>query len=252
MSVNKFLDPTICGGVGGSGTRVITQVLIESGFFMGKELNQSNDFLHMGKVLPELRGMLKKNGIKKSVATSLFVNEQLHEIQRIMNQDMKGENYVGWGWKVPPNFFLLEYLYDVFPDAKYIHVIRNGLDMAFSENENQLRNWGFYFGLDDAGLTREALLLKYWLAANRHAVLSGNKLFPKKFLLIKFEDLCFFPNETLDRIFKFLNISISNEKIDSIANFIVPPKSIGRFKSEDLSHFDDNDFELMNDFGYAV
>ena len=37
-----------------------------------------------------------------------------------------------WGWKDPRNTFLLPLWRDIFPEAKVIHVIRNGVDVAAS------------------------------------------------------------------------------------------------------------------------
>ena len=52
------------------------------------------------------------------------------------------EQTLGWGWKIPGNFYILKQLAERYPNLKYIHSLRNGLDMAFSKNQNQLNNWG--------------------------------------------------------------------------------------------------------------
>jgi hypothetical protein len=39
---------------------------------------------------------------------------------------------IAWGWKDPRNIFLLPLWLDIFPDAKIIHVFRNGVDVAYS------------------------------------------------------------------------------------------------------------------------
>src|SRR5262249_24496407 len=50
-----------------------------------------------------------------------------------------------WGWKEPNTHVFLDRLQTAFPEMKYIHVMRNGLDMAYSENQNQLKLWGSVF-----------------------------------------------------------------------------------------------------------
>jgi len=47
-----------------------------------------------------------------------------------------------WGWKEPNSHVVLDRLAARFPAMKYVHVVRSGLDMAMSENQNQLALWG--------------------------------------------------------------------------------------------------------------
>lgn len=42
--MNIVCPPTFVGGVGGSGTRVVTDILIKMGTFMGDKLKLSNDY----------------------------------------------------------------------------------------------------------------------------------------------------------------------------------------------------------------
>ena len=39
------IGPVAIGGVGGSGTRVIAEILIQLGFYIGSDLNSANDNL---------------------------------------------------------------------------------------------------------------------------------------------------------------------------------------------------------------
>ena len=39
-----------------------------------------------------------------------------------------------WGWKDPRNTFTLDRWMDLFPKARIVHVIRNGMDVALSLN----------------------------------------------------------------------------------------------------------------------
>ena len=39
------------------------------------------------------------------------------------------------------NTYNIRKLIKYYPKIKYIHVMRNGLDMAFSKNQNQLKFW---------------------------------------------------------------------------------------------------------------
>lgn len=41
--------------------------------------------------------------------------------------------------KTPSNTLRFEFVYNLFPNAKYIHIIRNGVDVAFSAKKD---GWG--------------------------------------------------------------------------------------------------------------
>jgi hypothetical protein len=65
------------------------------------------------------------------------------------------------GWKEPNTHIVMDRLPALLPQMKYIHVMRNGLDMAHSRNQNQLRLWGRYLvGPDCRDDPRSSL--KYW------------------------------------------------------------------------------------------
>ena len=47
-----------------------------------------------------------------------------------------------WGWKEPRSIYLLPFFHRHLPGLRFLHVVRDGRDMAFSENQNQLRKHG--------------------------------------------------------------------------------------------------------------
>src|SRR5690606_16779845 len=63
-------------------------------------------------------------------------------VRLLLSQPKDRPNTKYWGWKEPNSHIFLDYLCKSIPDMKYIHVCRNGLDMAYSTNQNQLKLWG--------------------------------------------------------------------------------------------------------------
>src|SRR5208283_3337534 len=47
----------------------------------------------------------------------------------------------GWGWKNPRSIFILPLIQSLYPDFHFVHVVRDGRDMALSVNQNQLRKY---------------------------------------------------------------------------------------------------------------
>ncbi len=259
-------DPILVGGVGGSGTRIVAEILRQSGIFMGDILNESSDNMQIAKEFPNMRDVIQNRGpafqklirnLKNRIRWNSNDEQQIieqtlirFENQMFSNYQKRKEKCMGWGWKIPGNFFILEYLADHYKSLKYIHTIRNGFDMAFSKNQNQLKNWGTYYGVDKNEYPTQKAALNYWYAANKKAIAQGRQLLNSNFLLIKFEELCHNPGKTITRIINF----IDHEKCDinKLKQLVKIPDTIDRYKNKDLTIFNENDFNKVTEFGYKV
>lgn len=62
---------------------------------------------------------------------------------------------------------------------KYIHVLRHGLDMAFSNNIQQLKNWGLKFNIKLSGEETESQIavkqLDYWIESTKDIIQKMNQ-----------------------------------------------------------------------------
>jgi len=248
--VNKPGSPNLIGGIGGSGTRVVTEILIKMGFFMGGDLNNSKDYLRYGLAgkLRELKS--SKRGITDDSITK-YIHDKLDQIEMDITSEI-GDHQpcIGWGWKVPGNFYLLEHANTHFTDIKYIHVIRHGLDMAFSSNQNQLRNWSGYFDIDISNLPLPVASLRYWIKANTFATTLGIRLFQERFHLLSFDDLVIDTERTIKALSKFLGIEC--EDMEELVGIVHKPKSVGRYREKDISIFSNADIQRVVDFGFQV
>ena len=157
----------------------------------------------------------------------------------------------GWGWKEPNTVILLDKFYKLYPNMKYIHLIRNGLDMAFSENQNQLKLWGLYYLQESDFSNIHYASLKFWCLINKKVIDIGKKMGPSNFLLINFDKLCLKPKKYLKKICKFLNIS--KKVISSLIPLIDPPSgSIGKFRKYDINIFDPEDLNYVKKLGFDI
>jgi len=161
--------------------------------------------------------------------------------------------YIGWGWKEPNTHLFIDYLAKYFHDVRYIHVIRNGLDMAYSTNQAQLYNWGTLFGvMPNPSESLPKLSLQYWIRANNRAINKGRKLLGERFLLINFDRLCLFPEEETSLLINFLGLSESNIDINTLKSLPKVPSSMGRYMKHDMSVFDKSDIQAVLDLGFEV
>jgi len=161
--------------------------------------------------------------------------------------------YIGWGWKEPNTHIYLEYLAKYFDDLKYIHVIRNGLDMAFSRNQSQLFNWGEIFGISlNSSEPLPKKSLQYWIKANKRAISFGHELLNKRFLIVNFDNLCLNPKGEIALLVDFLEIDIKSIKLHELEKLPKKPKSTGRYRDQDLSIFNKEEIEAVIDLGFDV
>ena len=159
-------EPKIAiGGIGGSGTRAVAEFFINSNLFMGYDLNKSNDnllytllFKHKDiLVLPKNLFEQRVKLFYKIMATSQHISkDEINLLNEVAFQGSKQhtENWLServksistskrvlqkeWGWKEPNTHIIIDKILEITPDLKFIYVFRNGLDMAYSSNQNQL------------------------------------------------------------------------------------------------------------------
>ena len=292
---SKYMSPVAVGGVGGSGTRVVAEILIQLGFYMGNDLNAAYDNLWFTLLFKRPDWFFKKLNSRESqifkginifentmtgtlsskynelifimkAAVEMMFKGQDHlgsgkglwPLKRVLTMIQSKKRYpfkdIGWGWKEPNTHIYIEYLSRYFDNLKYIHVIRHGLDMAYSSNQAQLYNWGIMFGVEANNLSTPLpiLSLKYWNEANKRAVALGKKLFNERFLVINFEKLCINPEDEISLLIDFLKIDKKKLDINELAKLPKLPKSAGRYKNYDLTIFSKNEIDTVRDLGFEV
>ncbi len=290
----NFSNPVVIGGVGGSGTRVVAEIIEKLGFYIGDDLNPARDNLWFLLLFKRPKWYRKARHNKNKIFTgfSLFTKSMFHKnyptwsewkflIRAIFEIAIFGHNYkgdgrgiwpfvhawkmlaaekklplklIGWGWKEPNAHIYIDYIAEYFEDFKYIHTIRHGLDMAFSKNQQQLYNWGPFFGLSKPkSLSEEPKAsLKYWLRANRRVFEIGQKLGNQKFLAVNFENLCMLPESEIQKLVSFLSINPRVEDLKRAYSIPKRPESLGRNQNYALGQFEAADLNGLKAFGYSI
>ena len=262
------LSPVAVGALGGSGTRVVGQLLMDCGIYMGDDLNDPNDNLTFTCLFkrPELynagEAVIAKHlhtfekymtGERWSLtdykryghafrnnpqfsARRLKVYESLFRIWR-KNEFARGKPR-RWGWKEPNTQVFLEHVATHFDDIRYIQVLRHGLDMAYSSNRQQLELWSHMHGIEIPEGEPDIFVaqLEYWIKANKRSIEIGKKALGERFFQLNYEDLCNEPERVIPEILDFLGISASTEKLKELAQ-LPRPTTQGRYKNRDNSIF---------------
>ena len=99
-----------------------------------------------------------------------------------------------WGDKTPIYTSYIDLLDQLFPDAQFIHVIRNGRDVAIS----MLEKWNNEIHVDIFFTARN------WVRRIKRAQASGNRLGPKRYYELRYECLVADPEAELEALCDFL------------------------------------------------
>lgn len=235
--------PVAIGGIGGSGTRVVAQLLMALGYFMGDKLNLYNDNLAFTRKFKCLDALESADEEFRQLVSN-FVEE--------METGCCNAGAKRWGWKEPNTHVLIDRFVRLLPGLLYIHVIRNGFDMAYSRNQNQARLWGPYF-LEgkSVNVVSPGYALKFWCAVHRRIFRIANS--PEvhgRFFFLNFDDLCQSPSSVLRSLCSFLDVSITEKDMDRLTQFIMPPSSFGRWRAGGLDVFDREDVDYVTSIGF--
>jgi hypothetical protein len=159
-----------------------------------------------------------------------------------------------WGWKEPNSHLFLPQLIDHYAGLRFVYVARHGLDMAYSDNKNQLRNFGDQFGFPfpvGRGPDAEAVAqLGYWIHMTDRALDLGTAL-GDRFLYLRFDDVCADPEGELRRLLDFASVSPGDD-LGAIAAKVQTPSSTGRWREHHDRPFSEGQIEAVRRFGFDV
>ncbi|WP_058308619.1 sulfotransferase family protein [Gracilibacillus massiliensis] len=157
------------------------------------------DFKYWNVQLQPIYERLKHIGEeKKNLA---YILEQLYKEYAIQNN----LEISIWGDKTPLNTFHLNSIIEIFPNAKFIHTVRDGRDVASSYVRARLYN-----SLKDA--------CKRWNKSISHIQEFSSNISKEQILTIKYEDLVNETEKSLKGISSFLGIEYNQNMITRPTN----------------------------------
>jgi hypothetical protein len=275
---NSQISPVAIGGVGGSGTRLIANCLEELNYHIGSDLNKAKDNLWFTLLFKHidildyndeqlkdllnifLQGMLTDKPLSEAHISA--VNELVHDNRHLPKEFFEeraasltlshnnAKKFTNWGWKEPNTHIILDRLISYMPNMKYIHVMRNGLDMAHSANQNQQFLWGKKFVGDHFKQT-PYYSLKYWCIVHQR-LLKIAKPMGNHFLLLNFDDFCSNPELEIPKLLDFLGAPSDDTMIEKFSSLIKAPASIGRYKEFGTDIFDQDDLCFVESLGFST
>lgn len=230
-SLSDARDPVFIGGTGGSGTRVVASLTEQAGYFIGTYLNRSLDSLEMNRFCnnwlhQHLAAARSELPSKKQAAMDRDLDRAL-----IRHRSATPAADAPWALKHPRTVLMLPYLYARHPGMRFIHVIRDGRDMAFSGNTTQVDLYGdLVVPNTDSRQSSVENAIQFWAHSNLQTKWFAEESLPERYLRIRFEDLCADPETEIRRLFVWL--SGRDEGAQAAGAIVKSPKSIGRWRTE--------------------
>jgi hypothetical protein len=220
--------PNAIGATGGSGTRVVARIVRDGGMFTGADLNAYEDALPFGEYSDRwINEFVEAAGEPAPPDLLARMRGDLDALVASHLGDLPDSARV-WGWKEPRSIYLVPFFDAAMPSLRFLHFLRDGRDMAFSENQNQLVKHGDALLGDDLRKEKTAVRsIAVWSRVNSAAADYGESRLGERYLRVRFEDLCAQPAETVRRIFGFFGLDGDAE---AAATAVRTPDTLGRWQ----------------------
>jgi hypothetical protein len=268
--IQRF-DPIVVLGMHRSGTTMLGELLSDLGVFLGDEC----------EVHGESKFIMACNEDVLRVSHSAWDDTRnlsyLYEypsrvakfVEKLKNKVIKKhfvESYVGlsnanayfqcrspWGWKEPRTTVLWPLWKGVFPQAKFIFLYRNGVDVAESLRKREPAQINLvnklYPSLRCMELSRA---FKVWEEYNE-LYFDLKKLNPEvEILEVCYEHLLEKPRENLLKITRFLNLEVDANLIDKVSGEVNSNRAFSFSSNQELLDFyaSVKDSPMMKKLGY--
>lgn len=222
--------PNVIGATGGSGTRVLARIVRAGGMFIGTNLNPYEDALDFGEFSDRwIDGSLAADG-ELDGATLAQMRSELADIVARHCADFPDE-MVRWGWKEPRSIYLVPFFDAELPALRFVHFVRDGRDLAFSDNQTQLVKHGrAVLGANASKLKKVQQSIALWNVVNERAADYGEQVLGDRYLRVRFEDLCGDPAGTARAVYDFFGLRGDAEGVALEA--VSPPDTLGRWRDE--------------------
>ncbi len=257
-------DIVFIGGAGRSGTTLLRVMLnAHHRFASGPEFKAINNIIEVYNQIKNYKDIRKSYDISDEILSNSFSTliASFFENFRIKNQAARIVE------KTPHNVLVMKELAEIFPKAKFIHVVRDGRDVASSLVNMK---WVDSFGNPVWYVKDIRNAAKYWNIVVRKGLEDASlPILNDRVKLIKYEDLILHTEDVMKDILAFLDedwdpnvlqyhqIERGEEPVESSTNQVskqINSKALKRWKktynSKDKEEFKSEAGKLLTELGY--
>lgn len=241
-------DPVVIYNKSHSGSRLLGALVAQAGVFMGAHQNESNDSLDLlrlvnylvGSYYPDFQPLWDERSNRDTILPGL--------VREVFTSHLEGFD-VGlggmWGWKLCETNYVVPFIDFLFPRARFIHLIRDGRDVAFCDHRGPDNPFWrkIYFNTDRITSWRGLLLTARDYRRESHvynavhwvnSVTVGRSygmMLRERYLEVRYEDLCSSFEETAARVFRFIGLDDGSAVIRRLSNE-VHTRSVGKYRQQ--------------------
>lgn len=238
-------QPLIIIGMHRSGTSLVVRLLNDIGIEMGINLSRDAESIFFQKINRRIYKYADSDWGKIDILLSLmeersFIDAQTEKVLKtlffnvnILGIDSGIANHFGqskysslihgeplwWGWKDPRTTLTFPIWLKIFPKARILHVLRNGIDVAISTHrrskKQQAKFWKRLMPLD---FISETLDFNYcyslWEKYVSFVIKNKDLIPPTNYMEIQYEELLSQPIEKIKNITNFIGYPIQDALIE--------------------------------------
>jgi hypothetical protein len=155
------------------------------------------------------------------------------------------QSHRAWGWKLCETGFILPVIDAIFPAARYVHLVRDGRDVAFCDhvapeqplwrkiyfNTDRINEWRG-LSLSHRAYERSSHVYNalHWVNSVEVARMHGAML-RERYTQVRYEELCSSFADTAKELLAFLDCRPDTRALDALARKVVTG-AVGKFRAQ--------------------
>jgi len=247
------MNPIFIGGMGGSGTRAFAKVCLAADCKMGKR-NPTEDAAQFIDFYNKWVTSQKYFNLS-ALQRKQMENEFLTKVDLYEKECEVGENNI-WGAKNTRSIWALDLINKVLPDAKYIHIFKDGRDIVYRGQPTSLLKYRPRYEQQrkiEKGLSEHQFWMQFWSVHNLEAYQYGSQYMPGRYMWCRYEDLIYHSKRTLDCLSALTGLNMKKLDITKVLNMKRATKNLGKWKTfspEKINRLNKLGYEGLVHFGY--
>ncbi len=220
------IRPVIVGGNGHSGTRVFIEIIGHSGIYSGiSSLTKRKDSEDL-----RIIGLLNR-WVEPYVFNALD-ERRAARMRRAFARRLRlyfPFRRQPWAFKNPRCMLILPVLHQLFPEMKFVHVIRDGRDISLGNafvSRNQYVS--AFLEAGEQALPPEQKMMLFWGRSNQRAMEYGTSALGDRYKMLRWEDICLEPLSLTKELIRFAGGA--EVKAVSASKLVKKPRSMGRWR----------------------
>lgn len=240
----RQMQPVILLGMHRSGTSLMARLLRDVGIHMGTWLSRDAEAVFFQRLNRRIYGAVDSkwgyvDSLVEAMGSEQFIERHTNAVLRaflkdrhILRRDIgivqffgrevweamgRGED-IAWGWKDPRTTLAIPIWVRVFPQARWLHIVRNGIDVAISthrrskKQQRKLRNR--IFRIDYSPITLDfGYCFRLWETYVSFVLDHKHLIPPDQYFEMRYEDLLAEPQMQMRQVLDFLDYPAEDERV---------------------------------------